>query len=190
MKKQVLAVIGIGSLVAGGLLASISGAGAVTEAVTASGTNNAKITIAISDATAAFGTTLTPDGVASDSSDTVDAYTDATNGSYYKWSAAGSGVGITVKSNKVWDGTIEASENAGTSGDITVAGGSLKWAESDCASYAACDSTTAFETSPASWKSSVAKGVNSYNQWYSLRVRWTDDPGTFSSTVTYTVTQQ
>jgi hypothetical protein len=35
----------------------------------------------------------------------------------------------------------------------------------------------------------VAKGVNSYTHFYSLRVDWNDDPGTFSSTITYEVTQ-
>ena len=162
-------------------------------AVTASGQNNAKITITIGDASADFGTNLDPEGTDSNSTpDTVLDYQGSTGneGSYYVWKAGGTGLSIGVKSNKVWNGTYEATENGGTATSMTIAGGVLLFSEgSEPTTYALCGAATAFTTTPTSWVSSVAKGKTTYTHYYCLRVDWDDDPGTFSSSVTYTVTQ-
>jgi hypothetical protein len=162
-----------------------------TGTVTVSATNNAKITITIADTSAAFGTNLDPSGPASNSTDTVAVYTGSTGnqGAYYVWKSGGSGLTVTVRSNRSWNGTVQASENSGTAASMTVASGVLRWAETEPTSYSACSSATAFGTTAGTWKSNIAKGVNSYTLYYCLRVDWDDDPGTFSSTVTYTVTQ-
>ena len=97
---------------------------------------------------------------------------------------------VTVKSNKVWNGTVVATENAGTSASLTIASGALRHVEStEPTTYAACSGGTAFTTTAGTWKSSVAKGSNTYTMYYCLRVDWDDDPGSFSSSVTYTATQ-
>ena len=50
--------------------------------------------------------------------------------------------------------------------------------------------TTVWDTaSSCSSGSTKQAGVCSYNYDYSLRVRWTDAPGTFSSVVTYSASQ-
>jgi len=188
-------MIGIGvALVAGALVAVMANtAGAASGGVSASGTNNANITITLSDSTADFGTNLDPSGTASNSSDTVVARAGSTGnqGAYYEWKAnGGTGLSIEVKSNKTWNGTVQASENSGTSSSMTVASGALKYAEgSEPTSYAACAAGTAFATTAQTWKSNVSKGKSTYTQYYCLRVDWTDDPGTFASSTTYTVTQ-
>ena len=196
MKKsrmKILSLVGI-LLPAMFLLAIMSAgvAGAATGGVSASGTNNAKITVTITDAGSDFGSNLDPEGTNSASTDTVLDYQGSTGnqGSYYVWKAAGAGVNVEVKSNKVWNGTVEATENGGTATSMTVASGVLKYAETtEPTTYSACDSGTAFATTAATWKSSVAKGANTYTYFYCLRVDWSDDVGTFSSSVTYTATQ-
>ena len=186
--KKVLFIISI-AILASVLTSNL--VSAETGGVSASGTNNAKITVTIADGTSDFGTNLDPEGTDSNSSDTVADQQGSTGnqGSYYVWSAAGSGLSVEVKSNKVWSGTVEASENAGTSTSMSISGGVMTYAESAPASYSDCSSATAFTTTAASWKTSVAKGKNTYTHYYCLRVDWDDDPGTFSSSVTYTATQ-
>ncbi len=171
----------------------VNPAWAVGGNVTASGQNNAKISITIDDGSANFGANLDPEGTDSDSSpDTVLDYQGSTGneGSYYVWKAAGTGLSIEVKSNKVWNGTYQATENGGTAASMTIAGSVLLFSGgSEPASYGDCGSATTLTTTPTSWVSSVAKGNTAYTHYYCLRVDWDDDPGTFSSTVTYTVTQ-
>jgi hypothetical protein len=168
---------------------------AATGTVNVTGTNNSVMTVSFDDATAAFGTTLTPDGVDSDSSDTVVDFqgSSGNEGSYYVWRAAGSGVAVTVKSNATWNGTIGAAANSGTATSLAVpasgATGALRWCEGSApTSYATAAACNGFTTTAASWKSSVSRGVNTYTQFYALRADWNDDLGTFISTVTYTVT--
>ena len=43
--------------------------------------------------------------------------------------------------------------------------------------------------SRAGFPAAGAKGTNTYNDVYSLNVPWTTDPGSYTATVTYTVTQ-
>ncbi len=166
---------------------------AVGGSVTAGGTNNAKISITIGDGSADFGTNLDPEGTDSSSADTVLDYQGSTGnqGSYYVWkSTSGTGLSIEVKSNKVWNGTYQAAENIGTATSMTIASSVLLFSGgSDPASYADCGSATALTITPTSWQTSIAAGKNTYTHYYCLRVDWNDDPGTFSSIVTYTVTQ-
>jgi hypothetical protein len=161
--------------------------------VTASGTNNAKISITIGDGSADFGTNLDPEGTNSSSADTVLDYQGSTGnqGSYYVWkSTSGTGLSIEVKSNKVWNGTYQAAENIGTATSMTIAGGALLFSEgSEPTTYALCGSANALTTLATAWKTSIGAGNNTYTHYYCLRVDWDDDPGTFSSMVTYTVTQ-
>jgi hypothetical protein len=192
MMKKVLIALTAGVVVAVVAVATVIPAMAVSGNVTVSGTNNAKITISVEDTSAAFGTNLDPSGPDSNSSDSVVDFqgTTGNQGSYYVWKAGGSGNTITVKSNKSWNGTVAASENTGTSTSMTVASGAMRYAEAVVpTSYSDAAGGVAFQTTGQAWKSSVAKGVNSYTHFYSLRVDWNDDPGTFASTITYEVTQ-
>ena len=163
---------------------------AETGGVSASGTNNAKLTVTIADATADFGSNMDPSGLDSTSTDTVTDVQGSTGnqGSYYVWKSGG--MDVTVQSNKVWNGTVVATENAGTSASLTIASGALRYVETTApTSYADCSGGSAFATTAGTWKSSVAKGSNTYNMYYCLRVDWDDDPGSFSSSVTYSATQ-
>jgi len=156
--------------------------------VTVTGTNTAKITIEISDSTAAYGVSLAPDG--SGAAGEISSVTSSTGseGAYYIWTPSSLPV-VRVKSNKTWNGTMAASENAGTSTSMTIASGVLRWSTSAPGSYAEAASATAFTTGAAAWQTNHAKGVATYSHYYALRVDWTDDPGAFASTVTYAVSQ-
>src|SRR3989304_381824 len=127
MRKGYIGVVAVlGLLLALALGLTLGGsAGGVTGGVTASGTAADKITITIADATADFGTTMDAACTAAGSSDTVTGYdgSSGNEGCAYAWKAAGSGLSVTVKSNKTWNGTIVATENAGTATGLTIAGG-------------------------------------------------------------------
>jgi hypothetical protein len=94
-----------------------------------------------------------------------------------------------VKSNLTWDGTVAATENGGTSTSISIASGALRYATTAPGSYAAAAGATALTTSadnPSGWLGH-ARGVSTFHYYYVLRVDWNDDLGSFSSTVTYSV---
>jgi hypothetical protein len=187
--KKLTTLIALGTLVSA-LALNVSLAGAEVGGVTASGTNNAKITVTIADASADFGSNLDPSGIDSNSSDTALDYqgSSGNQGSFYVWKSGG--MAVSVKSNKVWNGTVQAAENIGTSTSMSIASGVLTYVESSApTTYAACSAGTAFATTASTWKSSVAKGSSAYTVYYCLRVDWDDDPGTFSSSITYTATQ-
>jgi len=173
------------------VLATAAPAQAAQGTVTVTATVNAAITISLSKSSAPFGTTLEPGGTDSNSGDTVvDFQSSSSNqGSYYVWKADGSGMTVTVQSNKTWNGTIAASENSGTSSSMTIASGVLRYASTAPTSYAEAAAETAFTTSAAAWQTNHAKGRSAHTFFYSLRVDWDDDPGTFASTVTYQVSQ-
>ena len=191
MKNMMKILSALGIMIAT-LAISASVADAETGGVSASGTNNAKLTVTIADPSSDFGANLDPTGTDSTSGDSVLDYQGSTGnqGSQYVWKAAGSGLTIDVASNKVWNGTAEATENAGTSASMTIASGVMKYVETtEPTSYSDCDAGTAFATTAATWKSSIAKGKSTFTYYYCMRVDWTDDPGTFSSSITYTATQ-
>jgi hypothetical protein len=184
MAAAVMAAVTIG-------LAAAPAANAANGTVAVTGTNNGTISVSIADASADFGTNLAPDGTDSSSSDSVVDYQGSTGnqGSYYVWRAAGSGLGVTVRSNQVWNGTVDASANSGTATSLSIASGALGYCTAAPASYAAAAACTDFATSAATWQTNHAKGNTTFTYYYALRVDWDDDPGTFISTVTYAATQ-
>ncbi len=106
------------------LTAVVASLGAVVPAsaapsgvVTVTGTSVSKIELSLPDSTAAFGTNLTPDGVASNSTDTVTAYVDGASpstGACYKW--PGSSV---VRSNVTYKVSVTASAGLAKLGFLT-----------------------------------------------------------------------
>ncbi len=158
--------------------------------VTVEATNNAAITLSISDGTADFGSNIDPMGTKSNSSDAnqVVDYQES-GGSYYVWrSDSGNGLTVTVKSNKSWTGTVEASKNKGTSDSMSIESGVLRYNKSEPQSYYDAALSTPFSTSPTTFEPMGSKGVHNYTYFYALRVGWDDDPGTLESSVTYSVT--
>jgi len=167
-------------------------AGAAAGNVSVSGTNNAKISVSISDLTANFGT-FDPTGSVSGGDEVDDTLTSTSGnqGVCLLWEAVGSsGVEVKVHSNKPWTGSVAATENGGTSSSLTLDNGDFRYHSSAPGSYGACNTGgTAFVTDGTSFEGSGNRGVSTYNHYYSLTVDWDDVPGTFSSTVTYTATQ-
>ncbi len=153
--------------------------------------NESKLTLSLSTATSDFGTGLDPSGAASSLAD-VASYNDQPNGAYYvKKGDANFAQTVTVKSNKSWTGSVQAAENTGTAG-MSIAGNSLRWKSGNMSTLSDAQGGSAFTTTAnntAFGSGSQGKGVNSYSYDYSLRVLWTDDPGTFSSIVTYSAQQ-
>jgi hypothetical protein len=160
--------------------------------VEVSGSNDGVTTITLSDTSANFGM-MNPLASASESDDVVQGFQeeDGEEGSYYTWkSATGSGLIITVKSNKAWNGLIRATENQGTSDTLTIASGSLRYAEgSEPTGYDDCANALPFSTSDNPWRESEPRGISTFVHYYCLRSGWHDRPGTFLSNVIYTVSQ-
>lgn len=158
--------------------------------VSVQATNNSAITLSVSDGSADFGSNLDPLGTDSNSSDrgqVSDFQSDS--GSYYVWrSGGGNGVVVTVKSNKSWTGSVSASPNTGTSRSLTIESGALRYNTSSPRDYWDAALSPAFSTSGTDFEVTGTKGVHTYNYFYNLRVNWDDDPGTLSSTVTYSAT--
>jgi hypothetical protein len=176
-----------------GLLAALSlatlaaPASADSGAVTVTATNNAKLTMTIGAPSANFGSALDPTGAGTSGQVSATASGSGDQGVYYVWSP--SGALVTVKSNKTWNGTVQASENSGSATSLSVASGALRFDSSAPSTYAAASTASAFSATPATWQQNHAKGSSSFTYNYLLRVDWSDDPGTFSSTVTYSATQ-
>lgn len=166
--------------------------GAVSGNVAATGTNNEKITVSISDLSADFGT-FDPTGSLSGGDEVDDSLSSSAGnqGVCLLWNTSGGdGLEVKVKSNKAWTGTVNASENSGTSTTLTLANGDFRYHTSTPASYSACSSSgAAFSTSPAQFEDNGSLGASTYTYYYSLTVDWDDVPGTFTSTVTYSVSQ-
>ncbi|MFN0073500.1 MAG: hypothetical protein ACKVVP_18620 [Chloroflexota bacterium] len=156
--------------------------------VTVTGTNNAVITITITDTTAAYGTSLQPDGSGTGGEISSVTGSSGNQGAYYIWTPS-SVPNVSVKSNAAWSGTVDASANGGTSTSMSIASGVLRWCTAVPGGYAAAAACTSFATTAQSWVASGALGTNTYTHYYGLRVDWNDTIGTFSSTVTYSVTQ-
>jgi hypothetical protein len=168
---------------------SMGTAGAADGIVTVTGTNTARLSITISDPTAAFGANLGPDGSNTGGEISSVTSTNGNEGAYYIWSPESSPL-ISIKSNQEWDGTVAASENSGSATSISVASGALRYGTSVPADYATAAGGTAFQETgvapDATWNNH-ARGVSTFHYYYFLRVDWTDDLGTFNSTVTYSV---
>ena len=184
--------LAVGLLLAGFVASTGTMARADITVMTASAANNAALTVTLQDATAEFGSNLDPKGTDSNSTETVVDYQGDTGnqGSYYVWAPDQSGNIIQVSSNKVWSAYIGASENTGfgASETMTIASGVLKYVEGSApASYATCAAGSAPSTN--TWKQDVAPGRNTFAHFYCLRVDWDDAPGTFFTSVSYTINQ-
>jgi hypothetical protein len=165
-------------------------ASAVNGQVQVTASNAAKFSVTLSTATSNFGTNLGPDGTPSNQSDVV-AYQDGNNGAYYVKSDPGFAQTIEVMSNQAWSGSVSAAENTGSAG-MKIADNSLRWSPTHMSSLNDAKSGTAFSTTPDNTVFGLGnqpEGVNIYNYDYSMRVLWTDAPGTFSSVLTYTASQ-
>jgi hypothetical protein len=160
--------------------------------ITATGTNNSMVTVTFSEAAVDFGTNLDPAGTASNSAQAVSAYTSISTGAYYAFDGgAGLTTGeiVTVGSNAAWDGTVGAAANSGTATNITIASGSLRRDDTAPTTYAEAAAMPAMVTTPAVWQTAQTAGSHDYNEYYALRINWTSTVGTFSSVLTYAVTQ-
>ena len=162
------------------------------DSVQVSGTNDGKTTISISDTSASFGR-IDPAGSEPDSDDVVESFqgTQEDQGSYYVWkSDAGAGLRVVVKSNRSWSGTVRATENSGTARTMSIASGALRYVEGDPPlSYDDCASAPALTVADAPWKTEAPAGVHTFVHYYCLRSGWSDEPGSFRSSVIYTVSQ-
>jgi len=138
-----------------------------------------KITITVNQSSITFGNVY-PDGTGAASGFTGFAYSDG-SGACYVYNTK---LTATVRSNKAWTSTFSVESNANNKLRYCTALPSSLSGESD-------SQITAFPTSssPATGPSGN-KGTSTKDLHYvALSVLWTDDPGTFSSTVTYTATQ-
>lgn len=172
------------------VISSTSTAGQGTGSIKVEARNNAAITLSVSDGTADFGANLDPLGTKSDSSDTnqVESFL-GSGGSYYVWrSGTGNGLTVSVKSNVPWTGTVVASDNVGSSESMTVKSGVLRYSPVLPQDYYGAALSTAFTNHETAFEEAGAKGIHDYRYFYALRVGWDDDPGTFESAVTYSVT--
>jgi hypothetical protein len=187
------------ALLFGLTMLSASRVSADTGTVTVTATSIAKFSLSLSSTSVVFGATLSPDGTGATGS--VASYPDGTHGAYFVQNGTAStyAVAATVASNKAWSGSVSATENLSGSG-ITITGGGLRWLLNDMGSLAQAQGGSAFALTPdtAVWDAASScttggatkvKGVCTYNFDYSIRVRWIDDPGAFSSTLTYLAAQ-
>jgi hypothetical protein len=158
-------------------LASLSVAGTASAApsgvVTVTGTSVSTIELTLPDSTAQFGTNLTPDGVASNSTDAIAVNVDGatpSTGSCYEW--GGSAV---VRSNVTYKVSVTASASLPRLGFLTA----------NPATFAACSSgeqaSTAMFPSATPAGSFVinqaATSTRTHNFWLGMTVLWTDAPG-------------
>lgn len=153
------------------------------------GNNTAKLIVSISTDGIDFGT-INPDGL--DSVGTTDFLDPAGAGAAY---VANTGVTVTIQSNLPWIGKIAAEENSGTSLNMTLANLRYTHADGDsgspATSYAEATGapSIAFDTVAQDWDAGSATQSEAHTDHYALRVDWTNNPGTFSTVVTYSVTQ-
>jgi hypothetical protein len=166
------------------LLAAVGLAGSASAAapndVVFSGTSVATVELTLADQTAAFGTTLTPNGGASTGSDTLTVNTDASAskaGSCYEWASQ-----ATVSSNKNYG--INVTPSAGSS--------RLTFLDSNPANYAACTSGTTLIIATAILfvVEALPTATRDHPFYLGLDVRWTDLPAAFTATtLVFTITQ-
>ena len=146
----------------------VSNASAATGGIAITGAVAPTITLTLPTPAVAFGS-LTPDNTGTRSSGVTGIY-DGSAGSTYTYAVAGD---VMVRSNKAWTGSIAATNFAGPAG---VAAGDLRVV-----------ATTGGGSLGAPLDFSGPKKDNAYHHDYSVRVDWTDDTGSFTTTITYTV---
>lgn len=151
-------------------------------------TANGVLSLTISVSSASFGA-VSPTGDLDPSATGVSSYPDA-QGSYYILDGGPSGaVRVRVSSNGAWSGGCWADENTGTAATIRVGQGYLQWTQAGVAAWAPLDTTAGAPPYDNACFPSRGTGDNQYDFDYRLRITWTDDPGSFSSVVTYAASQ-
>jgi hypothetical protein len=181
----VCALAAVAALLLGVLPARVA---AVDGTVTVNGTVSGRLLISISDNTANFGPNIGPDGSNAGGEVTSVTSSIGNEGAYYAWSTDPEPL-VTVRSNRVWNGTVRAGETTGTSPSMTIASGVLRWRTDAPASYAEAAASPAFTIAPAVWQVNHLPGTAQFVYYYLLRVDWDDDLGTFRSVVTYSAVQ-
>ena len=170
------------TLATAALVTPVSAAPSDTVAVT--GGSSSKIELTIPDDDAVFGTNLTPDGDASNSTDTVVANVDdatTPTGACYEWGGT-----TVVRSNKAYDLTVSAG----------AANSKLDFMTANPADFAECTGGesvgTAMYPAPVdpvgAWSTSNAKSAKAtHSYWLGLEVLWTDDPSELVGAATLTL---
>lgn len=104
----------------------------------------------------------------------------AANGGNDKHSHPNSALGLHIKSNREWDLDVTAA----LIGDPTVIVGQLYWQDDDNPGW------TAFSGAVQNIITNGAQGNSWYFHDYRLEVQYTDEPGVYTWSLTYTVTQK
>lgn len=146
-----------------------------SDSATDSTTTNGLVTMSISTNSVNFGD-VSPMGTMENDLPGLSSRVDETGARYIRSPA----VRITVESNSPWTGEVRAQENTGTATDISIADGDLRWRIGGGQTWhdMTTSATTFVQGSP---------GQSSSTYDYELRIRWEDDPGSFSSVVVYEV---
>lgn len=146
-----------------------------------------RIVLTIPDGTAEFGTNLTPDGDASNSSDSVDAYVDGVTtpslGACYAWDGT-----VEVKSNVTYDMTITSSASVPRLGFLT----SSPTDFAGCAAGEPASANMFPAADPAGgWAFDQTRTRETVlDVSLGLQVLWADDPSATLADTTLTVTAQ
>jgi hypothetical protein len=149
--------------------------------VSVSANNVAKIKIAVDTGTVDFGDVDATGQGSYSAGVTATERGDDSGTDFVIGDASGTGaVQVTVKSNKTWTSKAKGTANGGTS-DMAL--GDLGYRNDGTGGY------TAFTTSDVTLKSAQAKGVDRQKYDYQLYVKYASTLGTFSTTITYTATQ-
>lgn len=156
---------------------------ATSGVVTVTGGSASTIELTLSDASAAFGTNLTPDGSGSGSDEVTGIEIDggaSSAGACYEW--AGS---VTVRSNMAYGVTVAAA----------AANNRLDFLTSNPADYAACTSGTQVGTgmfpgtTPGAWVTGQSRtATRTHGYWLGLDVQWGDAPNASLGAASLTLT--
>jgi hypothetical protein len=150
-------------------VALVAPVSAATGNVTVTGSSASKIVLSIGDNSAQFGSAMTPDGDASGEAGTA---LTAAAGACYPWAGTAN-----VKANVAYDLSVAA----GAANDR------LDFLTTSPGTYSACTNGQQFSTTPYAWASNVGKTASrDHSFWIGLDVQWTDDPTSFSATLTVT----
>lgn len=149
-----------------GLAGTSLAADAADDDITVSGSIVPTITLTLPQTTIDYGE-LTPNNTGSPATGVTGVY-DGTTGSTYTYNGGNS---VSVRSNAAWSGQVEATLTAPSLlvSDLSLVDGTSR----------AFGSSLAFGNS--------LTGVSTYDHDYAIRVDWADTTGSFSASITYTV---
>jgi hypothetical protein len=155
-----------------------SGADQATDTTTVA----SSVKLSISTSTLAFGA-VSPGGDVDPSAANVSSVPDPSGASYVRGAADGHGaVRVTVTSNGTWTGSCWADENSGTASSVRVSEGRLQWSLTGSGTWAPVQT----QADPACFTTRPV-GSTTYGFDYRLRFNWTDDPGTVSTALHFSV---